>query len=155
MSAVERHGNQVSLHSFCQGANLTIKSQRPGAAERGCEEGISGTDFSLWRTRVTTQTEVRATHARQQRRKARFFENVAVVVAGNRIATEAKIQIRVEKPGERRSPMAQLRIRLGTMRDACARAAHRLNIRVVDSYAMGKQWPRLQNAVPGQILDRR
>jgi len=44
MRAVECHGYQVSLHSFGQGANLTIKSQGPRAAERGCEEGISGSD---------------------------------------------------------------------------------------------------------------
>ena len=40
MRAVERHGNQVSLHSFGQGANLAIKSQGARAAERGCEEGM-------------------------------------------------------------------------------------------------------------------
>ena len=92
-----------------------------------------------------TQAEVCATHARQTKSQTRLLENVAVVVAGNRIVPD------------------QLQVRGGTWRMALAHDAalhstwdnarrprlrcESFHIRVVDSYAMGKHRPRFQYAV--------
>src|SRR5258707_14811182 len=117
MRAIERDGSDIGLHTFGEGADLIIESQRARAAESCGEErifrgnrgitprvskGVAGV-YALPNGRATAPIQTR-----EQSRAARFFQDVAGVVTGDRIATQPDVDPMREKLLKRCAPVTKL-----------------------------------------------
>src|SRR4051812_21964990 len=112
-----------------------IEAECARASERRRDERLISAHHPIFH-------DLLAASAREHRREASFFQDVARVVARHGIAAQAGRDVASDESRIRRAAMTELGVRLRTVGDRCARLPDRFDVRLVYPDAMGEQWPR-------------